>query len=79
MNNRLEKTLISDHLTRAGMSPMGCETYMGVLKYNGMHRRIDMKVLRLKIIRLNMNRYIQGINMDMQWFILRDQISLIGV
>lgn len=44
ISHRLEKTLITDHLTRAKMSPMGSETYMGVLKYNGIHRRIDMKV-----------------------------------
>ncbi len=44
ISHRLENTLITDHLTRAKMSPMGSETYMGVLKYNGIHRRIDMKV-----------------------------------
>jgi len=40
----LEKILITDHLTKVKMSPLGSETYMGVLKHNGIHRRIDMKI-----------------------------------
>lgn len=44
MRYSLEGVLITDHLTKAKMSPLGSETYMGVALYKGVHRRIDMKV-----------------------------------
>ena len=45
------------------MSPLGSETYMGVLKHNGIHRRIDMKVF---------NKYFSEINNEKQIY-PRDQ------